>query len=342
MIYKILILTFLINLFISCGQVSSKEKLESLTVIKQRLWEDTPLDKATELKTFLNLDLRKDVPIHRPISFLNSNDGNIYLVENNEGKLFKISADFQSVKEIITNKLKSPGAIREFNNNLFLLDNNGLNVFDKEGKLIKTINPHLFIEDFFVQSDEKYFVSLAELRLENDTKLVSILNSTGKRVESICDPNPVEYKVFEHKTFIEIKDDKLYLAYKFVPLVEVYDLKTGTKIYSFNIDASIFPPLMDLKKDKGFVNPVPNTFRIPKFIAGLKVAQDKIYVLLHTPNPVIVEFTLNGKEVQRYISKSSQAMDYFGFDFRLNNDTKQFFVGLIDKFDKPSLLVYEE
>lgn len=343
-LYKILTVISFFVCALSCipFKANSLKKSESLADIKKKLWQQTPRDQATNLKTVLNFNLKKHIPGARPASFLASNNNNIYINDNTNGKLFTVSPDFQSINELGTYQLAYPTRIRELNDNLFVYDNKGINLFDKDGQFIKTINPFLKIQDFALISEDVYIASLADLKLDVDPNLIAVLNSNGKRIDSVGKAHFFDYSKTENKTFLEIQGGKVYVFYIYHPLFEVYDLKDKRLLQSVNINASIFHGLMELRKDKDFTNPEPAILNISKLIAGVKIFQDKVYVLLHTPNPEIVEFTLDGKEVQRYLSRETQSLDYFGLDIRLNNDTKQFFVGIIDYSSEPSIMVYEE
>jgi hypothetical protein len=320
----------------------SGDKPESLADIKKRLWLQSPPDPAAPLRTVLNFEINKKLQIGRPVSFLISQDDSLYVNDNINGKLFRISPDLGTITEFGTTPLSSPTRIREFDTNLFVYDNHGINVINNDGQFVKTIKPFLKIEDFDLLDAESFVVSLAERKIDNGGSYFAMLDSAGKRRDSIGKLHVSDYPDIENRVFLEARAGKLYVGYKYEPVFEIYDLKDKALLHTFRISSNIFPHLLTLKHEKEFANPEPGIFRIAKFIAGFKVVQDKLYVLLHTPNPEIVEYTLDGKEVQRYLSKETQALDYFGFDVRLSDDTKQFFVGAIDYSSNPSIVVYEE
>lgn len=196
------------------------------------------------------------------------------------------------------------------------------------------------LEDFELLEGETMVANLAEAGSAGASYLV-ILDPTGKKIDSIGKTLFSDYPDLENRAFLEIKDGKLYVGYKYQPLFEVYEVKNRQLLRTFPINASIFPSLLALIQDKSFANPAPGVFKMPKFIAAFKVVSDRLYALLHTPNPVIVELTPEGKEIQRYISNETEAVDYFGFDVRTKNDTKQFFVGNVDRLGDSSIAVYE-
>lgn len=310
--------------------------------IENRIWEQTPRDAARELRTIIDFKIGQHIRISRPASFLISVDHNLYIVDNNGGKLFKVTPDFLSITELGINQLSYPTMIREARNELHVYDNYGINIIRKDGQLIRIVKSYLKIEDFDIIDEKTYIVSLAELKRDIDPNFVALIDWSGKRIDSMGEIHSFEYPNIENRAFLHIQDGKVYVCYKFDPLFEIYDLRSKALLHSFNINASIFPRLVELKQDKKFVNPEPGIFKIPRFVAGFRIVQDKIFILLHTPNPEIVEFTLDGKEVRRFISSGTKVLDYFGFDVLVTDDVPEFFVGTIDYSSKPSLVVYEE
>lgn len=325
----------------SCGlEIGTRAKSESVVDIKKKIWQETPQDLAGSLKKIRDLKIPRH--IGRPASFLVSTDSNLYISDNKYGGLFKVSPEFESITELGENYLLNPTAIREANEKLFLYDNSGINVFQKDGRLIQTVKSYLRIEDFALLDDKAYIASLAEVKTDIDANFVALIDSAGKRLGSMGKAHSFDYPEVEERAFIGIQDGQVYIVYKYEPLFEIYDLKSKALLQSIKINASIFPRLLELKQDKEFMNPEPGRYRIPKFVAGIRIFKDRIFILLHTPNPQIVEFTSDGKEVTRYLSSETEALDYFGFDIQLTGDKKQFFVGAIDYASKPSLVVYEE
>lgn len=320
-------------------------KDESVADVKRQIWERTPRNRTVNLDKTKDFPLQKHVSIGYPSSFVLSNDGIIYLNDNTYGKIFKLPVDLSSIVEFGPVRLSRPTVIKEDGNYLFVSDENGINLFNPAGQAVKTVKPFLRIEDFDILDGDSYVVSLADAKLDIGPNSVAILNSSGKRLDSLVDSadgRSPSYPDIENKAFVEVYDGKLYVCYKYDPVCEIYELRTKERIASFKINDVIFPALVELKKDTAFVNPEPGKFKIPKFIVGFRIHKDKIFVLLHTPSPEVVEFSLDGKEINRHISSETQVLDYFGFDIRLVNDTKQFFVGTIDFSSNPSLVVYEE
>jgi hypothetical protein len=344
--HRILIVISSAVLAVSCGRFSLETgkptKSESVIVVKKRLWQESSLDAATSLTTTRDFKMKKGMPVGRPASFIISADNNAYVSDNSDGKLFRIAPDFTSIDELGDLDLKYPTTIRENKDKLFVYDNNGINIVRKDGQLIGTVKSFLKIEDFDLVNENSYLVGLAEPKPEVDVNLVALLDSSGKQIDSIGKAHFLSYPQIENRAFVQIEGGQAYLCYKFAPLCEIYDLKSKTLVRSFDISSSIFPRLVELKEDKQFVNPEPGKYKLPKFVAGIRIIRDRIFVLLHTPNPEIVEFTQSGEEVGRYISSETEALDYFGFDVRLTKETKQFFVGAIDYSSRPSLVVYEE
>lgn len=341
LLFIVVVVTFLSS---SCGYINrtadAGENSESIADIKKKLWQNTPRDAARDLSKVRSLEMKDSVAIERPASFVVSADNSIYIDDNAHGKVYKISPDMRSTSDLGVSGLINPVRIRELNDKLFIYDNSGINVFEKSGQLVRTIKPFLKVEDFDLLDEETSVISLASLK-RDDTSVYALLNSAGKRTDSIGQLRPSEYPEVDNKTYLEARDGKLFTCYKYEPVCEIYDLKTRSLLKTFPLRSSVFPQLVELKKDRNFVNPQPGIFKVSKFVGGLKIAQNKLYVLLHIPNPEIVEFSLDGEEVQRYRSNETMSIEFFGLDVRVNNGTKQFFVGAFDYSSNPSITVFE-
>lgn len=162
MIKTLVIISFTVLAF-SCRPLSYEaDRSESVVDMKKRLWLATPRDVASKLRTINTSKLKQSIPVGRPASFLISADSNLYISDNAYGRLFKVSPDFQSITEFGIPHLLNPTTIREANDKLFVYDDNGINIFQKDGQLINVVKPYLKVEDFDLIDENSYVVSLAE------------------------------------------------------------------------------------------------------------------------------------------------------------------------------------
>jgi hypothetical protein len=328
----------------SCGHVNGvTQRTESIADIKRELWRSTPHDQGHPLIKSKEFELwGPHAPnLGRPGNFILSSDQNVYLDDNTHGGLFKISIDEDSISEIGNEALSNPMRIREEGANLFVYDNHGINVLTKDGKAIRQVKSFLKIDDFAIQNPGAYVVDVPESPLGADGNFIELLNAQGERESAMGNTHSFDFPILENRAFVEVQDGKLYACYKFDPLVEVYDLKSHALLTSFKVTSSIFSSLLDLRKDKDFMQPAPGRYNLPRLIAGCRVEKQELFVLLHTPAPEVVEMSLDGSEIGRYVSSETEVLDYFGFDVRSVNNAKQFFVGSIDYASKPSLAIYE-
>lgn len=331
----------------SFNDVKTGNRAVTISDIKWSLSQSKELDGAESLKTVLSYDLRKQYSLGYPASFVISNDNNIYLVDNKNSAVFKVSADFQTFEQFIKSKndsgfLEYPNQIKEFDNSIYINDNGGIRIVNKEGALQRTIQPQLGLNDFALKTGEEFLINPLYSINDKELPLILKLDSQGKKSGTIGQMQPTEYHGLENNVLLVTADSTLIVGYKQLPLIELYDLTTNKLIKSIKVKEAIFDDLEHLKSNKALINPEPGKYRLPKYIAGLKLFKERIYVLLHLPYTEIIEFTLTGEIVQRYRSKESRIIDYFGFDIRLLNSTKQFFVGEFDLSHTPSMMVFEE
>ncbi len=334
------------TLFVSCRSSQSSSPAEVTVVdVKQEIWERTKRNRVANVDKVREIKLKSAIAISRPTSFAIDADGTIFLNDNYNGKLLKLSSDFNSISDVSSVKLSRPLLVKTSEGRVFVYDESGINIFDTDGQIVETIKPFLRIEDIAVVSKDRYIVTLSEIKADVDPNHIAILDSQGKRNASFgtaAQTRSVKYPQIENKAYLEVRGEKVFVCYKYEPVCEIYEFGSMNLITSFRISDVSFPALFELKKDSSFVNPEPGKFRVPKFVAGFKVYEKQIFVLLDTPSPEIVEFDLLGKEVNRYVTSDSQIISYFGFDIQLIGNTKHFFVGATDGSNSPSLAVYRD
>lgn len=346
-IIQTIVFTLLIGATFSCNKIGAKStgKTETISDIKFRLAENNAPDPATPLDTAISYNLKKQAGLGQPASFICSNDANLFLVDNQTSSIFKVSSDFQTFEEFIKkdgnkDSLEFPFQIKEFSNNLYINDNEGLKVFSKEGQFQKAIKSYIGIGDFTVLKNDEYLVTEHISQGKNNAPLILKLDLNGKKTDSIGQIKTSENIGLENQIFLERTETQIVVAYKYLPLIEIYDLPKKNLISSFKVQASIFDELIKLKENKEIINPEPGRYNLPSFIGGIKLYNNKLYVLLNLPFPEIIEFNFKGEEIGRYRSSEIKTENYFGFDIREVNNTTQFVVGHWNVSHIPFISVY--
>lgn len=352
---KIFLITFFAVSFVACvgnhaefKSDDSEKPLPNEMNLKRSLLEKFPLSNALPLKVEKSFTPNSDEVLVYPISLAVSEDGQIYVSDNNGQAIYKAPSDLSTIArfskenaERDEKKLKYPNTIRFYRSQIFVADNDGIKVFKQNGELEKLIRTYYSINDFSIDSEGNFFVNANFLTASQENSLVIKLSENGTRVAGIGRrPNPSENNDVEGQAYIEVKEPNIIVAYKHLPLVQIFDIKSGDLIREFEIKHPIFGELKKLKDNKEFVNPKTSIVVLPKYFAGVKVFEDRIYLLLHFPNPEIVEVDFQGNEINRYRSEAVTAMNYFGFDVHSVGNVRQFIVGVIEPSRAPTIAAF--
>lgn len=356
-IREIILTTFIGVVFVGCAEnhvVSKNESLEKSLPnemsAKRSLLEKFPLTNAFPLKAEKSFTSNNNEVLAYPVSLAASENGQIYVSDNNGQAIYKISSDLSTIARISKEKserdeenLKYPNTIRFYHNKIFVADNDGIKVFKPNGELEKLIRSYYSTNDFSIDSEGNFFVNAIFLNPNDENSLAIKLNENGTRVGGIGQRlNPSENNDVEGKAYVEVKEQSLIVAYRHFPLIQIYDIKSGDLIRESEVKHPIFDELKNLKNNKEFVNPRTGVVVLPRYFAGVKVFENRIYLLLHLPNPEIVEIDFQGKELNRYRSDAITAMNYFGFDVRSVGDARQFIVGVIEPSQASTVVAFNQ
>jgi hypothetical protein len=121
----------------------------------------------------------------------------------------------------------------------------------------------------------------------------------------------------------------LFAAFRHQPRVAVYDLTKEQLVREFSVQHPAFSRLDALTKDTSFTNPSAAKTALPRYIGGMTMMNDRVFVLLHLPHVEIVEFDLLGNEKNRFRSSEIKSVqDYFGLAVHEEGGVRKFDVGV--------------
>lgn len=354
---KIILISFTVCAFFGCAGDSAASKSDSEKkpapndmTIKRSLLEKIPPPNALLLETEKSFTPSDDKIFSYPVSLAASGDGRIYVSDNNSQAIYEVSSDLSAATrfskektEKEEEKLKYPNSIRFYRDKVFIADNEGIKVFKQNGEFEKLIRSFYSINDFTIDSEGNFLINANFLNPGQGNSLIYKLSESGARLSGIGKiPNPEENNGIEGKAFVETDGQNIVVAYQHLPLVQIYDTKSGDLIREFELKHPIFDDLKKLKNDKEFVNPRSGVVVLPRYVAGVKVSGGKLYLLLYLPNPEIVEVDFQGTESNRYRSNNISAINYFSFDVRFVGDARQFVVGVIEPSLAPTITVFNQ
>lgn len=336
----------------ACTRNSAKTKGENdlfksvpvETSIKQSLLSKYPAPDAISL-TVTKQTQSKAKTLDYPVSFASSDDGGFYISDNNGHAVFYVSSDLASVKKFSDKngekQLQYPNTIQMQQDKIFVSDNDGIKVFARDQSLQKTLRPFYASFHFAVDASENIFLNPILLKPKESDPLIVKLDKQGSRIGGFGKRlNRTEHNNLEDEAYLCEVNGKVITAFKHRPLIQIYDANKGELLREFSATHPIFEELKKLEEDRNFVNPREGVLMLPRYIGGVRATSDRIYVLLYLPQPEILEYNFQGREIARYrATEQRTVVDYFGFDVRVINNKHQFTVGSIDTQHLPTLSV---
>lgn len=266
-------------------------------------------------------------------SFTESND--LYIADNNAHKILRWPADSATAEVVSTDtgksELKFPGPIQYAQNKLYVSDNDGIKVYLRDGKFERLIRSFIGIFFFTVTDKQTFLVSPIIRNPEPEDPLLVELDMNGKQLRTFGHRTN-GHNGMDDQAYLALSGKSVYVAYKYRPLVEIYSFDSGSLVNSFNVNHPVFSTLeKDLQARVGSEKQQQGRVYVPRYLAGIKVLNGRIFICLHLPQPEIWEMNEKGDLRQAYrITNLTPAVEVFGFDLRPNGENLNFSLGIID------------
>jgi len=300
---------------------------------KQAALKELPATSAISLKKELSINKGEGARFNYPSSIDTDKDGNILIADNMAHTIDLYSAKTNETSVVPTptgeGALRFPYVVRKAQQKIYVTDDEGIKIFKENGQFEKLLRAHYSMWDFALGNDGSIYTNTAYREQTESEGLIVKLNPNGMRVSSFGRRfNQPQYKGLDDQAFIKCSWPLLFVAFRHRPLVAIYDLKSEKLVREFSIQHPVFSRLDTLSKDESFTNPTPSRVVLPRYVAGITVVDDSIFVLLHLPHVEIVEFDFLGNEKNRFRSSEvSNILNYFGFGVRSERGVRKFYVG---------------
>ena len=301
--------------------------------IKQAALKELPPTSAISLKHEHSIKKREQGRLIYPSSMVTDKDGNILIADNNGHAIDLYSAKNNEIGVLPTptgeGALRFPLRVRKAQQKIYVVDDEGVKIFKENGQYERLLRIHLSVWDFVLGKDGSIYANTAHKAATESDGLIVKLNPNGEQVSSfgrrLSQP---QYSGMDDRVFMECSWPLLFVAFKHRPYVAVYDLTTEKLVREFSIQHPVFSRLEALSKDESFTNPSASTVKLPRYVAGIAAADDRIFVLLHLPQVEIVEFDFLGNEKNRFRSSEvSNVLNYFGLGIQNERGVLKFYVG---------------
>ncbi|MTI89301.1 MAG: hypothetical protein FH748_15200 [Balneolaceae bacterium] len=286
-----------------------------------------------------------------PVDIEKDKEGNLYISDQMGSQIVKLGRN-QSV-QIIGSKGRGPGQydlqsdISIDGDKLIVNDQNNLRLqyFNFAGEYIRSFLYDEYISDFIAYNKYLYsYIARPGLTTKtnlNKKKLIHVFDEFGKKVNefgehlTILDNLPLNAS----DCLIEVYDNKIYVLFKFFPIMRVYSLE-GKLLDEYNLQKEFNYQEMTPQ------NYDPATYKDPAIMAtrylfrAFDVTQKGIYVGLFSEELKIDLFNFAGHRVRRY-TYDDYGDNFYLHDFIVTNeedDSALFYLLVTDGDSKVELL----
>ena len=269
-----------------------------------------------------------------PAAMSTDNDGNTLIADNNGHAITSFSPKTRETTVLPTpstdHALRFPAAVRKAQQKIYVIDDEGIKIFKENGQFEKLLRNYFSMWDFVVAPDGSLYANTAFKAPTDSDGLIVKLNSTGERVSSFGRRlNHLQFKGMDDRVYLSCSWPLLFAAFRHQPRVAVYDLTKEQLVREFTVQHPVFSRLETLSKDESFTNPTASKTALPRYIAGITIMNDRVFVLLHLPHVEIVEFDFLGNEKNRFRSSEiTSVQDYFGLAVHDESGVRKFDVGV--------------
>jgi hypothetical protein len=313
---------------------SSSKKISRDFETKVHALKELPLPKAISLVQESSIKKGEGGHFIYPSSMSTDKDGNILIADNNGHAINSYSAKARETTVLPTppgdGALRFPIAIRKAQQKIYVIDDEGIKTFKEDGQLEKLLRTYYSMWDFVLGPDGSIYANTAFKDPTASEGLIVKLNPHGERVSSFGQRlNHSQYRGMDDRVHLSCSWPLLFVAFRHRSTVGVYDLTKEQFVREFGIQHPVFSRLEALSKDESFTNPSATTTALPRYIAGITVVNDRVFVLLHLPHVEIVEFDFLGNEKNRFRNPEiTSVLDYFGLGVYEESGSRKFYVGV--------------
>lgn len=304
--------------------------------LKERLQRETTSGAAplTALRVARN---EKGAELVVPSGIAYSDSGDLYVADNNTHTMHVWRAESPAVAgvEIASDgpRLKFPNAVQTWGGKLFVSDNDGIKIFSPDGRFERLLRTYFEVFNFAVSQKGTIVASTIVRNPDAEDPLIVEMDQAGKVIRRFGSRRVgAGGRDLENQAFITLAENLLFVAFKYRPVVEVYDMISGEMVRSFEVRHPLFAALaseggrMTAAQDGAAEQNL-----VPRYVAGVKALGGRIFLCLHFPAPEVWEVNKDGQTLNEFRAEGlPTAIHIFGFDARLVGGKPSFAIGVID------------
>lgn len=308
--------------------------------IKERLLRESPAAPGgNPLSVGRRLRTGEGGAFVHPASLVSTDRGEVFISDNNGHNIFYcppgVSIATPMPEQEGAGRLHFPNTIYLQKEQIFITDNDGIKVYGREGSFRRLIRTYYGIFNFVVSEDDRIYANTYLRNPKETDPLVVEMDGEGKKLRGLGHRlNLPGYNGAADQVYLAASGNLLVAAFKHRPVLQLFDREQGALIKEVKIEHGIFDGLA-----RELAGTDAGKTALPRYVAGVSVVGDRIFVLLHLPRVEIVEFSLQGKEQARYHCDDLPTVgNYFGFNARSKGDGYLFTIGVLDPQWLPSLV----
>ena len=311
----------------SAGVPSQASQFPEL-LLKERLQDGAPT-AAASLTVHRSVTNGHGAELVVPAAVSYSDTGNLYVSDNNTHSMHVWQAESSAISDLTlrsqVHPLKFPTSVEVWDGKIFVSDDDGIKVLSMEGQFERHLRTFYGIFDLAISDKGNIFASVMVRNPDAQDPLIVEFDQTGKVVRKIGSRGTrTGLGDLENHGFVALSKSLLILAFKYRPIVEVYNVESGEMIRSFNIKHPVFASLESESKLQK-----PNL--VPRYVAGIGTLDDRIFLCLHLPVPEVWELNEEGKPLAEFRANGlPAAVHVFGFDARMKGREPNFVIGVLD------------
>ncbi|MFZ0750740.1 MAG: hypothetical protein WAM70_15360, partial [Pyrinomonadaceae bacterium] len=317
------------------ASTKAKPHFPELT-IKQKLQAESA-GGSQSLRPSRLLENRGNAEFALPTALTYANNGDLYILDNNGHAVHRWSGGETKANVFLmqhVGALNFPYAGQIANQRLYISDNDGIKVFSTKGEFERLIRVYFGVFSFAITDKETFLISPLIRKPEAQSPLIVELDSHGKLIRGFG-RRPNTHESLDAQAFLSVEKNQLFVAFKYRPVVEVYDIASGRLSRTIDVSHSIFP---QLAAQMSAGSEGSERGRLPRYLAGIKVIDGRIFLCLYLPKPEIWEMRDDGQRLRQFqVECPSSALDIFGFDVRARGNSVTIALGLIDPALSPSV-----
>lgn len=269
-------------------------------------------------------------PLVYPVSLAALDKGGVYISDNNAHRIDYYPPDSNEIvalpSQVRNGRLEWPNTIRLVKDSILVSDNDGIKVFKRNGSFQYLLRIYYQASSFAVDAAGNIYANPHFAIQKPSDPLIVKLNNEGTLIRRFGTRLSLsDHFGLDDKAFLCCAGSYIFVAFMYRPEVQVYDAQ-GRFIREFRIEHSCFDKLARLLSDERFTHPSKGTVRLPRYVAGLSVVEDRLLVLLDLPRAEVAELDFQGHELAHYSSNYQPFPHarYRAFDAKLVGNAYRF------------------